>query len=313
MIDPQFITDVDMGLSANPKFLKSKYFYDDKGSDLFTQIMELSEYYLTRAELEIFTEKSDQIISAIASPEFNIIELGAGDGFKTREFLKAILDNKISANYYPVDISSEALEQLMINVDGIFPKNRIELHVGDYFTELEKVYSSDVMEVVLFLGSNIGNYTRARAQELLQLIGAKIKQGDLLLLGVDIKKDPNLIGRAYNDAQGVTRAFNLNLLERINRELEANFELENFDFYSHYDPLSGEVRSYIVSLKRQEVSIDATGKRYQLEKNELIYTELSKKYELAEVSELAEIAGFSTVDHILDSNEYFAEFILRKV
>lgn len=313
MIDPQFEKDVDDGLSSSPKFLKSKYFYDDKGSALFTEIMELPEYYLTRAELEIFTTKSDQIIAAIGDTSFNIIELGAGDGFKTKEFLREVEKEGLTTNFYPIDISKEALTLLQDNISGVYPTEKVELHHGDYFTELEKVYSSDVKEVVLFLGSNIGNYHADRAVELLQLIGAKIKQGDVLLLGVDLKKDPNLIARAYNDAQGVTREFNLNLLERMNRELRADFNLDQFDFYSTYDPETGEVKSYLVSLQEQDVMIEKLNKSFHFNKNELIYTELSKKYSLRGIDELATRAGFKFNDHILDSNGYFAECILEKL
>ena len=312
MIDLQFLKDVDEGLSSNPKTLKSKYFYDDKGSELFRQIMDLPEYYLTRAELEIFKTKSDQIIEAIDTDRFNIIELGAGDGFKTKEFLRAAEEEKLTTNFYPIDISMEALEMLSENIKGVYPEDRVELHHGDYFVELEKVYSSTVQEVVLFLGSNIGNYNPDRAIELLKLIGAKIKLGDILLLGVDLKKDPKLIARAYNDSQGVTRNFNLNLLSRMNRELGANFNLEAFDFYSFYDPDFGGVKSYLVSLNDQEVNFDSLDKTFSFAKNELVYTELSKKYSIAEIAELASQAGFQLKEYILDSKEYFAECILEK-
>jgi dimethylhistidine N-methyltransferase len=312
MIDQQFKLDVETGLAASPKFLMSKYLYDDKGSDLFRQIMDLPEYYLTRAELEIFTEKSDEIIEDIGSKAFNIIELGAGDGYKTKEFLRTLVKKNIAANYYPVDISQEALDQLMVNIEGIFPNECIELHNGDYFIELEKVYSSDVMEVIFFLGSNIGNYSSEKAIELLELIGEKIKPGDIILLGVDLKKEPHRVASAYNDAQGVTRDFNINLLARINRELEANFDLAEFEFYSHYDPVSGEVRSYLVSLKVQEVTVKALNRVFKFNKNELIHTELSKKYSLDDIAKLAEASGYDLDNYILDSNEYFAECILKK-
>jgi dimethylhistidine N-methyltransferase len=313
MIDPQFKIDVEAGLSARPKYLKSKYFYDDMGSELFRQIMDLPEYYLTRAELEIFKSKSHEIISAIGAKEFNIIELGAGDGFKTRELLRAVENENIKTNFYPIDISKEALNKLQQNLSGFYPEQNVELHHGDYFLELEKVYSSEVMEVVLFLGSNIGNYSAEEAVELLKLIGDKIKKGDLLILGVDLKKDPRIISKAYNDQQGITRQFNLNLLERMNTELEADFKLEGFDFYSFYNPETGEVKSYLISLEKQMVIIEALDQTYSFNENELVYTELSKKYALEDIEQLALKAGFRLRDEIHDSKEYFAECILEKV
>ena len=312
MIDQQFIKDIKSGLSASPKHLKSKYFYDDAGSDLFRQIMQLPEYYLTRSELEIFTDKSEIIIRSIGAREFNIIELGAGDGYKTREFLRALEKNEIKSKYYPVDISQEALDQLLVNMAGIYPLEKIELHNGDYFVELEKVFSSNIMEVVLFLGSNIGNYEADQARELLNLIGGKIKTGDISLIGADLKKDPRLIASAYNDSQGVTKAFNLNLLHRINRELGGDFNINNFEFYSHYNPASGEVKSYLISLLPQKVKIAALDQSFSFTKDELIYTEMSKKYSIEEISALALATGFKLIDQITDSKEYFAEFILER-
>jgi len=170
-----------------------------------------------------------------------------------------------------------------------------------------------VKEVVLFLGSNIGNYDPPGATALLQLIGDNIKQGDVLLLGVDLKKNPQLIAQAYDDDQGVTRKFNLNLLERMNRELGANFALDKFDFYSCYNPETGEVKSYLVSLVEQDVFFSGLEQTFRFGKNELIYTELSKKYSLFEISALAQSAGYKLENYILDSNELFAECILEKL
>jgi len=313
MIDPNFLKDVDEGLSSNPKYLLSKYFYDDKGSELFIQIMNLPEYYLTKAEFEIFSQKSNEIIEAIGDSRFNIIELGAGDGMKTREFLKAIEEKGIATKYFPIDISGDVLDQLEKNVKELVPSQLIEPHEGDYFLELEKVYSSDIKEVVLFLGANIGNYTKEKAIQLLQLIGEKIKKGDILLLGVDLMKSPAMIASAYNDSQGVTKAFNLNLLERINREMAADFHINKFEFYSHYNPLSGEVRSFLVSLMEQVVDVPAIKKSFSFSKNELIYTELSKKYSVDDINELASAAGFKLSKMITDNNSYFAECILLKI
>ncbi len=312
MIDPNFLNDVDKGLSARPKFLSSKYFYDDRGSELFREIMELPEYYLTNAEYEIFQSQSGKIAQFLDAKEINVTELGAGDGSKTIKLLQGIIENDIHVRYYPIDISSLAIEQVVSNVSRALPKLEIIPHTGDYFEELQKINSPDVHELVLFLGANIGNYAYDDAVELLKFISKAINLGDFLLLGVDRRKNPATIAAAYNDSSGVTREFNLNLLTRINRELGGDFDINRFDFYSNYDPETGNVKSYITSLEDQAVTISALNKVFNFEKNELIYTELSKKYHSKELVGMADAAGFELVAEFNDNKQYFGEFLLKK-
>ncbi len=308
-----FAKDVDQGFSDDKKYLSSKYFYDDKGTELFQQIMRMPEYYLTRAELNIFETRSLDILEEINSDKIDIIELGAGDGLKTIEFLQQLTNEKIDFTYYPIDISTEAVNQLTKMMISKLPNLLIQPLIGDYFKELENVPKSDAKKVVLFLGANIGNYRHPKAVELLKLINENLQQGDMLLIGIDIKKSPNLIARAYNDAQGITRAFNLNLLARINSELGGNINLDKFDFYSHYSPESGEIESYLVSLESQEVFLKAIDKTYSFIKNELIFTELSKKYDTAEIEILARDAGFSCIAQFYDEHEYFTDCLFEKI
>ena len=293
MIDPNFLNDVDKGLSARPKFLSSKYFYDDRGSELFREIMELPEYYLTNAEYEIFQSQSGKIAQFLDAKEINVTELGAGDGSKTIKLLQGIIENDIHVRYYPIDISSLAIEQVVSNVSRALPKLEIIPHTGDYFEELQKINSPD-------------------AVELLKFISKAINLGDFLLLGVDRRKNPATIAAAYNDSSGVTREFNLNLLTRINRELGGDFDINRFDFYSNYDPETGNVKSYITSLEDQAVTISALNKVFNFEKNELIYTELSKKYHSKELVGMADAAGFELVAEFNDNKQYFGEFLLKK-
>lgn len=313
MIDKQFLADVDSGLSLSPKRLQSKYFYDDRGSELFREIMELDEYYLTRAEMEILQNRSAEIIKTIGESKLNVIELGAGDGSKTLHLLTELLNQRVDTTFIPIDISDEAMQCLLSNIKKELPQLCVKPAVGDYFEVLNSVYTPNKRELVLFLGANIGNYDLDHARELLKLIANDLKPGDLLLIGIDLKKNPGLIAKAYNDGQGVTRAFNLNLLNRMNRELGADFNLENFDFYSHYNPVSGEVRSYLVSKIEQKVKIRALSKSFNFQKDELVYTELSKKYSEKEIFSLAEATGFSSLHQFTDSNEYFAECLFVKV
>ena len=247
-MNSEFAIDVDRGLSDNKKYLSSKYFYDDKGSLLFQQIMELPEYYLTRAELNIFQTRSLDILAKIDADNLDIIELGAGDGLKTIEFLQHLTRANTRITYYPIDISQEAINQLTEKVKTNLPELNIKPLIGDYFKELHDIPVSVARKVVLFLGANIGNYRHQKAVSLLKLINDNVSVGDMLLIGIDIKKSPNLIARAYNDSQGITRAFNLNLLARINTELGGNINIDKFDFYSHSNPETGNVDSYMVSL-----------------------------------------------------------------
>ena len=312
-MNSEFAIDVDMGFSDKKKFLSSKYFYDDKGSLLFQQIMELPEYYLTRAEMNVFQTKSLDILDKIDSSNLNIIELGAGDGLKTIEFLRHLTEAKANVTYYPIDISQEAVNQLIKKVRDNLPDLKLKPLVGDYFKELHDIPSSNAKKVVLFLGANIGNYRHQKAVDLLRLIKEDLCQGDMLLLGIDIKKSPNLIARAYNDTEGITKAFNLNLLTRINTELGGDININNFDFYSHYNPQTGDIESFLVSLEKQDVFLEACDKTYHFAKNELIFTELSKKYDAQEIEELATHAGFKCIAQFHDKNDYFADCLFEKL
>lgn len=313
MINNSFSRDVDAGLSAAKKHLSSKYFYDDEGSRLFQQIMELPEYYLTKAEMNIMQTRSLDIYNKLGSKELDIIELGAGDGLKTIEFIRHLLESNAKLIYHPIDISNEAINQLKIKVNKELPDLNIKPLVGDYFLEMHDIPPSSAKKVVLFMGANIGNYSFPDAVDLLKHIHENIDVGDMLLVGIDLQKDPNLVSAAYNDAKGVTKAFNLNLLTRINKELGGNFDISSFDFYSYYNPENGEIRSYIVSLKNQSVKIDTCSKTYEFNKNELIYTELSKKYNKTEIEDLATKSGFKCIELFHDENAYFADCLFEKI
>jgi L-histidine Nalpha-methyltransferase len=312
IINP-FAEDVHDGLSSSFKNLPSKYFYDDEGSRLFQKIMTLPEYYLTNCEYQILKSQSSSIYKALKfKAHFNIVELGAGDGSKTIELLNALTEAKANFTFIPVDISKEAISILDKKVKKVLPSIDIKSKVGDYFEVLEEIRTDKSPSLVLFLGSNIGNYAYAEAVELLKLIQEELRPNDKLLIGFDLKKNPNLIAPAYNDASGITKAFNINLLTRINRELGGDFNLEKFDFYSHYNPESGAVKSYLVSLEKQDVHLSEINKTYHFEKYELIYTELSKKYAISEIEELASKTGFVCSKHFMDSNNLFSDSLLSK-
>jgi len=308
-----FEQDIDEGLSAPFKNISSKYFYDDLGSVIFQDIMKMPEYYPTPCEFEILSLQGENILEKLNFDEpFNIIEFGAGDGIKTRQLLKKLIEKRVDFTYVPIDISQKAIDELEANMLDYLPGLKIKSLVGNYFTMMEELFSLQEPGLFLFLGSNIGNYQDQEANDLLSQFYQHMKAGDKLLIGFDLQKNPAVIRDAYDDAQGITKAFNMNLLQRINHELGGNFRKEFFDFYTHYNPLNGEVRSYLVSLKQQEVYIANLDKSYTFRQNELIWTELSKKYTLSEIESLAGNNGFELVENFLDCKHYFTDSLWTK-
>jgi len=308
-----FEQDIHEGLTASFKNISSKYFYDDLGSVIFQDIMKMPEYYPTPCEFEILSLQGEQILGKLDFNEpFNIIEFGAGDGIKTRQLLKKLMENQVDFTYVPIDISQKAIEELEANMLDYLPGLKIKSLIGNYFSMMEDLFALQEPGLFLFLGSNIGNYQDPEANDLLGQFYQHMKTGDKLLIGFDLQKNPAVIRDAYDDSQGITKAFNMNLLQRINKELGGNFKKEFFDFYSHYNPVNGEVRSYLVSLKQQEVYIANLEKSYSFRQNELIWTELSKKYTLSEIENLASNNGFELIENFLDCKHYFTDSLWTK-
>lgn len=311
MVLTHFEQDVLEGLSSESKKLSSRYFYDERGDELFQQIMNMDEYYLSRAELNIFENQKERILELMNPCErFKIVELGAGDGIKTKVLLKHFSDNKMQFSYCPVDISPSVLETLETNLEEEIPTLDISPLPGDYFQVLSELkFDSESHNVVYFLGSNIGNFLNQSAVDFLSNIGKHLNQGDRMLIGFDLKKDPNKILAAYNDESGITKAFNLNLLSRINREMDANFDISNFSHNPVYDPMTGECRSYLVSLQEQEVHIASIGETFTFKKWETIFVEVSKKYSIGEIQHLAKASGFKVVDNLMDDQGLFSDSV----
>lgn len=310
----QFATDVLAGLSATPKYLSSKYFYDDEGSRLFMEIMKLPEYYLTRCEFEIFSEQANEIYEAFSTGAdgFDLIELGAGDGTKTAVLIDHFLKQGADFTYSPIDISQEACEALSAKFNERFPGLRMKPHQGDYFQILGTLRSGSARrKVILFLGSNIGNFNREQSIDFFSQLRAVMNDDDLLFTGFDLHKDPRVIARAYDDDKGVTAAFNLNLLRRINRELGANFDLGKFSHYAVYRPIERAARSFLISREKQIVYIEALGRPFEFEQWEPIFMEISQKYSLTTINELADEGGFEVVQNFFDHRQYFCDSFWR--
>lgn len=307
-----FALDILVGLSASKKDISSKYLYDARGSELFRTITQLPEYYPTNCELEILENRSAALAAMVDSKPFNLVELGAGFGRKTEIVLNRFLEAGLRFKYVPIDISESATAGLVENIGARFPTLEANGLVSDYFNGLKYLNNrDDCLNFVLFLGSSIGNFTSAESRTFLRNVWNCLNHGDLILIGFDLKKDIELLLQAYNDSQGVTAEFNLNVLRRINRELGGHFVIEKFRHFGTYDVFSGGMESYLVSLERQSVYIEQIGRSFSFEPWEPIHTENSYKYLITDIEALASETGFSIVTHFFDSRRFFADSVWR--
>lgn len=305
-----FAKDVHEGLSSMPKFLSSKYFYDDEGSRIFQQIMNLPEYYLTGVEFEIFSTQAKEIYEAFTSQSdsFDLIELGAGDGTKTAVLIDYFLKQNADFTYIPIDISAEAQKSLAESFTAKFPNLSIKAEVGDYFQTLETLKNlSDKPKIILFLGSNIGNFSYEESLSFFKKLASVMNSNDALFIGFDLQKDPRTILKAYDDSQGITAAFNLNLLRRINNELGANFNLEKFSHYAIYRPIECAARSFLISREEQTVHIAALNQSFQFKAWEPIFMEISQKYSPEMIKNLATESGFQVAKNFFDTRNYYTD------
>lgn len=292
-----FAADITAGLKASPKHLFPKYFYDELGSRLFDAICLLPEYYLTRAEDEILGHYSDEIAAAL-QVETRLLEMGSGSASKTRSLIEALLSRQRELLYIPIDISESALETSARVLLQSYPLLRIEAYAGDYYTGLAALRTSGPppagrRTLALFLGSNIGNFDAEESLTFLRSLRRVLRAGDALLLGADLKKDAGTLEAAYDDSLGVTAAFNLNLLARINRELKGDFDLRSFRHRAMYNESLGRIEVYLESTRSQTVNLKDLDCQVRFAEGERIHTESSYKYDLAQLSRMAEQTGFA--------------------
>ena len=299
-----FHEDVVAGLSLPQKSLPPKYFYDAKGSRLFERICRLAEYYPTRTELRLTRNRVGEI-ARFAGKDSVLIEYGTGEGLKTRVLIRALRPSV----YIPIDISAEALARAAGRLQGEFPRLEIAPVRGDFSRPLKIPFFAQKQKtagrrVVYFPGSTIGNLTPDEAHAFLRMTRGQVGPKGAMLVGVDLKKDPVVLHRAYNDSRGVTAAFNLNLLERINRELEGDFDLRRWQHYAFYNAALGRIEMHLASLASQSVNIG--DHRFGFERGETIHTENSYKYSVAEFQALAARGGFKPVKVWTDSAQFFS-------
>jgi L-histidine Nalpha-methyltransferase len=299
--------DVRDGLGAVPKTLPPKYFYDELGSVLFDAICLLPEYYPTRAEREILTRSAREIVARVPAP-VELVELGSGSAEKTRFVIEAILERQPALHYVPVDISAAALELSSRALLGTYEGLRITGYASEYAGALSALRESPAegTRLALFLGGNIGNFKKGKARAFLRDLRKILSTGDALLLGADLRKDAAVLEAAYDDALGVTAAFNLNLLSRINRELGAEFDLRRFAHRAHYNERRGRIEMHLVSRGAQAVEVRALGMTVRFRDGETIHTENSHKYDLDGLSRMAADTGFERAETWTDSGGRFS-------
>ncbi len=314
-LDTQFKQEVYQGLTSYPKFLSSKYIYDKAGDALFQDIMNMPEYYLTNTEFSILETYKEELAQHFSNDEkpFHLIEMGAGDGKKTKILLHHFTDKKLDFTFRPIDISQNALDSLQANLKDEIPELATEPMQGTYFETLKKLnFATDERKVILFLGSNIGNLLHDQAIEFLSQIQEYMQPNDLLFIGFDQKKHPQILLDAYNDATGITARFNKNLLVRINRELEADFDMDSFMHWEVYDPESGTAKSYLVAQSPQEVRIEKLNLDVTFDAWETIHTEISQKYDDKTVHWLAEKSGLKVLETFSDTKNYYKNYLFTK-
>ena len=303
------------GLTSSPKSLPSRLFYDDKGSQLFKEIMELEQYYPTRCEAEIL-EKHAGDITKLLDSEVNIVELGCGDGAKTILLLDELLKNKMKFQFNPLDISQAAVEFLIENLRNKYGQINFPLQglVAEYFQGLKWLgENSKKRNLVLFLGSNIGNFNEAMAKRFMRHLWYSLKKGDYVLIGFDLKKDLDVLYYAYNDSKGITKEFNYNVLDRVNKVLGGNFKRENFQHQGLYNVQSGAMESYMISQKKHTVRFEELGKEFHFRPWEAIHMEYSYKYLAEEIEDFAASTGFKLVKNFTDSKGYFIDSLWQVV
>jgi len=301
-----FLEDVLSGLGTSPKALSPKYFYDARGSRLFEAICELPEYYPTRTELALTRDCAGEIAAAAGEGSL-LIEFGSGAGIKTGLLLRALRP----AAYVPVDIAMDALKESASRLAAEFPELPVIAVCADYMRPLAvpALAGMAAPRLIYFPGSTIGNLTPAEALVFLQRARKFAGRGGTMLVGVDLKKDPQRLHAAYNDAQGVTAEFNLNLLRRINRELAADFELDRFRHIAFYNAVAGRIEMHLESVCAQTVTV--SGRSFAFAAGERLHTENSCKYSVAEFQRLAQSAGYRTEAVWVDAEELFSLHLLR--
>ena len=310
-IEKTFAEEISSSLNSDLKFISPKFFYDKKGSELFEQICSLPEYYPTRTEIAILKKLQNEL-SFFIDDSFRLVELGSGSSVKTRLILDVFSKLQTNLEYFPIDISeilTESSEQLLKD----YPTLRITGIIDTYEGGLEFLKHYDQKNnLIVFLGSSFGNFSPIDGRIFLEKIYSTMKKDDLFLIGLDLVKDTSILESAYDDSQGITAKFNLNVMSRINDELDADFDLNNFEHYSFYHEKKQRIEMHLKSLVNQSVIISKSNLCLDLKKNELIHTEFSHKYHLSQIHDLLNEVGFELKHSWLDDDKHFSLTLVSK-
>ncbi len=310
--DAAFAQAVLEGLSSEPKRLPSWLIYDDLGSEIFTEITQLPGYHPAQCEIEIFHNHKQAVTETFSERPFRVIELGAGDGGKTQILLEHLIHSQLEFEYVPIDISEGAIKNLVASLESRYSQSAMSVRgvAADYFDGLRAIKEeSHVRNIVLFLGSTIGNMELPLAEFFVRKLRESLNDGDYVMIGFDLMKSPKSLYAAYNDATGVFERFNLHLLDILNRKLGANFVSEHYVQQGHYNPRSHAVESHIYSTQEQVVFIEKLEKEFSFAAWESMQTEHSYKYTLSEIESLAENSGYRIVRQLFDAHRHFVDSI----
>ena len=302
--------DVRRGLTASPKYLTCKLFYDEIGSQLFEQITELPEYYLTRTERSILVQYAGEILEQAGSP-LTLVELGAGTATKTSILIEELLQRQNRVLFYPIDVSPSALDEAVRQLGTQFPSLRVNPVVADYTGGVTALSRITGRKLVLYIGSSIGNFEPDRSIRVLRRIRQSLRPGDALLLGADFAKSSKILLPAYNDSQGITAEFNKNVLARLNRELEADFDLDAFRHVALWNRRCSRMEIYLESMATQSVFIPAIDLDVSFQRGERIHTENSYKYTDAMIESILRESGFTPEHSWSDRKKWFGVHLAR--
>ncbi|WP_199860635.1 L-histidine N(alpha)-methyltransferase [Oceanobacillus damuensis] len=297
-------TNIINGLTSNPKTIAAKYLYDESGSKLFERITDLEEYYQTRTEFDILNQ-SHASIAKLMEKGADLIELGSGSSTKTH----VLLDETNLNSYIPIDISSTMLTKTVCQLEKDYPRLKIHGIVADYTQSFSLPELGGNKRVVFFPGSTIGNFEPFEAAMFLKQLSNTLNKGDGLLIGVDLKKDQDMLEKAYNDKQGITAAFNMNLLTRMNRELNTDFDVENFYHHAFYNAAKSRIEMHLVSKVNQTVHLG--DRKIDFAESETIHTENSYKYSINSFQKIGSRCGFKPVEVFVDKNKWFSVHYLE--
>lgn len=304
--------DVIKGLKQTPKTLPPRYFYDDRGSELFEQICELPEYYLTRTETSILQQNAASIAKITGACE--IVELGSGSSTKTRILLDAYNSLRLPLRYLPIDVSARMLEMSARTLLKEYPSLQVYAIAGTYELALAQLQAKKLPNrIICFLGSTLGNLNPQECDIFFSRIKASLHLGEYFLLGIDLQKPKEILEAAYNDGQSVTAAFNLNMLEHLNRRFEGNFETTQFEHWSFYNQTANQIEMHLRSLQEQTVELHALNLKVNLAKDETIITEISRKFNLNQIHQELKTKGLTPVQTWTDANQWFGLLLCQLI